>query len=247
MAARILLALREPELRDALRDRFEAEGFATEVVADGDAAVELARRGRYECAVLEAGLPGRSGLDALRALRAELVDLPVVLLTEPDDLAERVARPMNGADDHLAMPFETDELLARVAAVLRRTAARAAPDLSPIVAPAEEARGAARTVECFDLVITPALRRVQRGASTIELGRIELELLLILASTPGRIWTREQLGDVLFGEAWDPADGTLEDRVRQLREALGSRPDGSPYVEPAGGTGFRVARPDEDP
>ncbi len=247
MPARILLALREPTLLDTLRGRFEADGFATETASDGDVAVELARRGRFECAVLEADLPGRSGLDALRALRADLVDLPVVLLTAPGDLADRVARPSNGADDHLAMPFDTDELLARVAAVMRRTSTRTPPDISPVVAPPDEARGVARTVTCFDLVITPALRRVQRGSSTIELGRIELELLLVLARTPGRTWTREQLGDVLFGETWDPVDRTLEDHVRALREALGPRPDGSPYVEPVGSAGLRIGRPDEDP
>lgn len=247
MPARILLALHEPALLDAVRVRLEAEGFATDTAADGEAAIDLARRGRYQCAILEAALPVRSGLDALRTLRAELVDLPVVLVTQPDDLADRVAHPTNGADDHLSMPFETDELLARMAAVMRRTSARTAPDFSPVVAPTDEARGVSRTVECFDLVITPALRRVQRGTSTIELGRIELELLLVLARTPGRAWTREQLGDVLFGETWDPVDRTLEDHVRLLREALGPRPDGSPYVELVGGTGLRVARPDEDP
>lgn len=248
MAAHILLVVLEPELRTTLTERLEREGYLIETAADGPAAIELARRGPYDCLVLDGALPYSSGHALLGILRARHVDLPMVLLTDRADLVGRVAGPAVGEDDQLAKPFDPDSLVARVAATLRRSRSRSrrrAP-LSLIVEEAGEDRGVARTISCFDLQISPSLREVRRGASRIALGRVDFDLLLALARTPGRAWDREQLGALLFGDEWDPVDRTLDDHVRRIREALGPRPDGGSYIEAAGGSGYRVARPDQD-
>jgi DNA-binding response OmpR family regulator len=246
MPARILLVVLEPELRAMLRERLEREGYEIAVAADSPAAIELARRGPYDCLVLDGALPYSSGHALLGLLRAGHVDLPMVLLADRVDLVGRVAGPAVGEDDQVAKPVEPDTLVARVAATLRRSRSRRRAALSPIVEEAAEDRGVARTVSCFDLEISPSLREVRRGATRLELTRVDFDLLLALARTPGRAWDREQLGELLFGDEWDPVDRTLDDHVRRIRDTLGPRPDGGSYIEAAGGSGYRVARPDQD-
>lgn len=246
MSAHILLVVEETELRHALLARLELEGFAVAVAGDGPAALELARREAFDCLVLDGALPYSSGHALLGQLRARRVDLPMVLLTDPGDLASRVAGPVVGEDDHVAKMSAPGELGARVAAALRRSMPRSSNAGSVIVEEVAERRGVDRAIGCFDLEISPALREVHRGPTRIELARVDFDLLLVLARTPGRAWDREQLGEILFGEGWDPVDRTLDEHVRRVREALGPRPDGGSYIEPAGGSGYRIARPDQD-
>lgn len=246
MTARILLVVDALDLRQTLQDRLEREGWTTVATGDRDEALELVRRRRFDCVVLDAALPRPSGHELRGRLRSAGLDVPVILLTDRADLAGRVAGPAAGEDDHLAKPFEADELAARVAAVLRRSGPASGGAVAAIVEEAHESRGVDRTIACFDLEISPTLREVRRAGVRIELARVDVDLLLLMARTPGRAWDREQLGVVLFGEEWDPVDRTLDDHLRRIRDALGPRPDGGSYVEPAGGSGYRVARPDQD-
>ena len=126
MSARLLIVEDEPTLARGLADNFRDEGYLVSVVDRGDTAMAAVRDFRPELVILDVMLPGRSGLDVLRDLRATGADLPVLMLTAKSDVVDRVVGLELGADDYLPKPFAVRELLARVRALLRRSAGRAA-------------------------------------------------------------------------------------------------------------------------
>jgi two-component system, OmpR family, alkaline phosphatase synthesis response regulator PhoP len=230
MAARILVVDDEPHILDVVRSYLERDGYQVVVAADGDAALALARAARPDLLVLDVMLPGRSGFDILRALRGEGSDVAVVMLTARDDVIDRVAGLELGADDYVVKPFEPRELVARVGAVLRRSER----------APADAGRF--ELVRLFDLAIDPAAREARRRGEVVPLTRTEFDIALALAEQPGRVWTRDRIGERVFGESFAAFDRTVDSHVKNLRRKLGSRPDGGPYVETVRGVGYRAAR-----
>ena len=235
--ARILVVDDEAKIVDVVRAYLAREGHQVSCAGDGDAALSLAAADEPDLIVLDVMLPGRSGFEVLRALRAAGRTMPVILLTARDDVIDRVAGLELGADDYVTKPFEPRELVARVGAILRREARAAATAASPAGA------GVGPRVSLFDLAMDLATRLVHRPGATLELTRTEFDLLVALAELPGRVWSREQLGDRLFGESFDAADRTIDSHVKNLRAKLGARPDGGQYVETVRGVGYRAARP----
>lgn len=231
--ARILIVDDEPHIVDVVSAYLGREGHAVRSCGDGTTALRLATTEPADLMVLDVMLPGRSGFDVLRELRASGASMPVILLTARDDVIDRVAGLEIGADDYVTKPFEPRELVARVSAVLRRTA-----DRGEAPAPAD---GTALTL--FDLSVEPAARMVLRAGRPIDLTRAEFDLLVTLAGQPGRVWSREQLGARVFGEAFEAYDRTIDSHVKNLRHKLGPRPDGGSYVETVRGVGYRAARP----
>ena len=175
-------------------------------------------------------LPRRSGFDVLRALRSAGSVVPVILLTARDDVIDRVAGLELGADDYVVKPFEPRELVARVGAVLRR-----------LERPASNA-----VLTHFDLVIDAIARETRRGSEILPLTRTEFDLLATLVAQPGRAWTREQIGEQLFGQSFESLDRTIDSHVKNMRAKLGPRPDGGAYIETVRGVGYRAARAAED-
>lgn len=226
--ARILVVDDEQHIVDVVRAYLVREGHDVDTAADGETAVRMAREGEPDLVVLDVMLPKRSGFDVLRDLRAEGPSPAVIMLTARDEVIDRVAGLEIGADDYVTKPFEPRELVARVGAVLRR-----ANGASPTDAPGT----------LFDLTIDPGAREVWRGDHTVELTRVEFDLLVALAERPGIVLTREQLGERVFGEAFDAYDRTMDSHVKNLRHKLGPRPDGGQYVETVRGVGYRAARP----
>ncbi len=235
--ARILVVDDEPHIRDVVGAYLEREGHEVTGAADGQGALDRARADRPDLIVLDVMLPGRSGFDVLRDLRAEGSPAAVILLTARDDVIDRVAGLEIGADDYVTKPFEPRELVARVGAVLRRSAVGVEPtDQQP-----RDATGGQRRFA--DLTIDAASRDVLRGVDRLSLTKVEFDLLSTLTERPGVVLTREQLGDRLFGEAFDAYDRTIDSHVKNLRHKLGARPDGGSYVETVRGVGYRAARP----
>ncbi|MGZ6274243.1 MAG: winged helix-turn-helix domain-containing protein, partial [Candidatus Limnocylindrales bacterium] len=186
-------------------------------------------------------LPGRSGFDVLRDLRATDAPPGVILFTARDEVADRVAGLELGADDYVTKPFEPREVVARVGAILRRFGrTTSAPPAS-----GSEARPPIPPAVLFDLTIDLETRDVTRGGVSLPLTRTELDVLAALAEQPGRVWTREQIGQRVFGESFDTFDRTIDSHVKNLRAKLGARPDDGPYVETVRGVGYRAARPPE--
>ncbi len=225
--AHILVVDDEPHITDVVSAYLTREGHRVETAADGDMAFELARSSDPDLLVLDVGLPGRSGFDVLRDLRADGVDSAVIMLTARDDLVDRVAGLELGADDYVTKPFEPRELLARVGAVLRRKAESLPPS----------------AVRSFlDLEIDIDAREVTREDEPIALTRVEFDLLATLTERPGIVLGRGQLGERIYGEAFEADDRTMDSHVKNLRRKLGRPPAGSDYIETVRGVGYRAAR-----
>ncbi len=231
--ARILVVDDEPHIVDVVSAYLVREGHVVSTAADGEAALAHAHADAPDLIVLDVMLPLKSGFDVLRDLRAAGSPAAVILLTARDDVIDRVAGLEIGADDYLTKPFEPRELVARVGAVLRRMSTTTPETHAPSV----------RDRQLFDLSIDPAGREVTRDGDPLSLTRVEFDLLAALAERPGVVLTREQLGELVFGESFDAYDRTMDSHVKNLRRKLGTRPDGGQYVETIRGVGYRAARP----
>jgi DNA-binding response OmpR family regulator len=228
--ARILVVDDEAHILDVVRAYLVREGHTVSTATDGNRALDEARSGSPDLIVLDVMLPGRSGFDVLRDLRATGFRGAVIMLTARDDVIDRVAALEIGADDYVTKPFEPRELVARVGAVLRRTKAK-------------EGRATDATVRFFDLGIDLEAREVDRDGTPLALTRVEFDLLVALTDRAGVVLSRDQLASAIFGEAFDAYDRTIDSHVKNLRHKLGARPDGAQYIETARGVGYRAARP----
>jgi DNA-binding response OmpR family regulator len=201
---RVLIVEDDSMIGESLREALRGQGFAADWVRDGRAADEVTASERFDAVLLDLGLPQRSGLDVLRALRARGDATPVIVVTARDALADKVAGLDAGADDYLVKPFELDELLARLRAVERRRAGRANPVL-----------------EVADLKLDPATREVTRGGRAVLLSAREFALLAALMERPGAILSRAQLEDRLYGWGEELESNAISVYMHQLRRKLG--------------------------
>ena len=228
----ILVVDDEPHIREIIGSYLTREGHEVRYAADGESALAAAIDGDPDLILLDVMLPGRSGFDVLRDLRAAGRRSAVILLTARDDVIDRVAGLEIGADDYVTKPFEPREVVARVGAVLRRLGP--VPTAAPAVAPT------ARSY--LDLEVDEPAREVRRDGADLGLTRAELDLLLALAEHPGVTLTRAQLGERVFGEAFDAFDRTIDTHVKNLRRKLGPRDGEREYIETIRGVGYRAAR-----
>jgi DNA-binding response OmpR family regulator len=201
---RVLIVEDDSMIGESLREALRGHGFAADWVRDGRAADEVLATERFDAVLLDLGLPQRSGLDVLRALRARGDATPVIVVTARDALADKVAGLDTGADDYLVKPFELDELLARLRAVERRRTGRANPVL-----------------EVADLRLDPATREVSRGGRPVLLSAREFALLAALMERPGAILSRAQLEDRLYGWGEELESNAISVYMHQLRRKLG--------------------------
>jgi two-component system KDP operon response regulator KdpE len=201
----ILLIEDDPALRRALRTTLRSRDFEVLEAATGESALVVAADGRADVVILDLGLPDLDGLDVLRRLRT-FSDVPVIVLTARDEQSEKVRSLDAGADDYVTKPFDTEELLARIRAALRRVP-------HAVAAPA--------VFRIDDLEIDLARRLVTRSDEPVHLTRTELTLLEQLARHPGKLLTQEYL----LREVWGPGYGTESNYLRvyvgQLRKKLG--------------------------
>ncbi|WP_326641485.1 response regulator transcription factor [Streptosporangium sp. NBC_01755] len=213
-AARVLVVDDEPALREALQSSLEFEGYRVGVASDGQEALETLEREPYELVLLDVMMPRLDGLTACRRLRAAGGQLPVLMLTARDAVGDRVSGLDAGADDYLVKPFELDELLARVRALLRRGA---------LSAPAAE--DGAR-LAFGDLRMDIASREVTRAGERLELTRTEYLLLELLMVHPRQVLTREQILSEVWGFDFEPSSNSLDVYVMYLRRKTesGGRP-----------------------
>ena len=201
--ARLLVVDDDSEVREALGRALKLEGFAVILAADGAAALEAVRDTPPDALVLDVAMPGVDGLAVARALRAAEDRTPILMLTARDAIADRVFGLNAGADDYLVKPFALVELVARVNALLRRSAQHSAPP-PPLL-------------ECGDLALDLAARQVVRAGRRADLTKTEFELLELLLRNAGRVVTRELIIDRIWGYDFGPGSNSLEVFVSTLR------------------------------
>ena len=227
MSVRILLVEDEPALARGLLDNFKDEGYEVSVVERGDRVMEAVRNLRPELVILDVMLPGRSGLDVLRDLRATGAELPVLMLTAKSDVVDRVVGLELGADDYLPKPFAVRELLARVRALLRRSAGRAA-------ATTELALGGVR----FDFRALTA----SGPHGPIDLTPHDIRVLQLLAERRGEIVPRIEIVEEVCGLDSEASLRTVDNHVMALRRAIGDDPRRPRFLHTVRGEGYRLAR-----
>jgi DNA-binding response OmpR family regulator len=221
----ILIVEDDRRIATLVAKNLAAAGFDCRTVHDGESALREVERAIPALVVLDLMLPGIDGLEIARRLRRreEGRDLPILMLTARSSEGDKVLGLEIGADDYLTKPFSTLELVARVRALLRR----AAPD----------ARAA--LLERGDLRIDPARRAVERDGAPVPLTTLEFDLLYVLASRPGRVFSREALLEHVWGEGRLVDDRSIDSLVSRLRRKLEPDPAHPAYVQTVWGAGYR--------
>ena len=202
---RILLVEDDPQLGDGLTVGLRQAGFAVDWLRDGRNADQALQSETFDLIVLDLGLPGLGGMTVLQRARQRGQNLPILILTARDATGSKIEGLDAGADDYLVKPIDIDELSARVRALLRRSAGRAAPLL---------VHG--------ELTLDPAARQVTRAGKPVELSAREYALLQMLLESAGRVLTRSQLEQSLYGWGDEPDSNALEVHIHHLRKKLGS-------------------------
>ena len=219
-AMRLLLVEDDPMIGEAVRDLLRAEGYAVDWANDGDMADAALATQAYDLVLLDLGLPRRDGLAVLRDLRARKDRTPVLIATARDGVAQRVQGLDAGADDYVLKPYDLEELLARIRALLRRAAGRAEP-----------------VYEHHGISVTPATREVLVQGRPVSLSAREWAVLEALIARPGTVLSRQQLEDKLYGWGGEISSNAVEVYIHGLRKKLGAH-----LVLNVRGLGYMVPR-----
>ena len=224
-----------------VRTYLERDGFTVVTAADGVAALDAIARHQPRLAVLDLMLPELDGRAVIRALRSQGLATPILVLSARGALADRIRGLEDGADDYLPKPFSPAELVLRVKSILRRTQ-RDGESSAPMPPPDAEA---SMELVHADLVVDPARYEVRQDGVPIDLTRIEFQLLLVLLQADGRVLTRDQLLNAVYGQdAIDVLDRTIDVHVGRLRDKLADNADAPRYITTVRGVGYRAAPAD---
>jgi two-component system OmpR family response regulator len=202
---RILLVEDDQMIGEVVLDTLRAEQWAVDWVKDGEMADTALATGEYDLVLLDLGLPKKDGLAVLRDLRARKSRVPVLVATARDAVSDRVAGLDSGADDYIIKPYDIDELLARIRALVRRASGRAEPSYT-----------------WGDVTITPATREVSVKGEPVSLSAREWAVLEPLIARPGRVLSRAQLEEKLYSWRDEVSSNAVEVYVHGIRKKLGA-------------------------
>lgn len=217
---RLLLVEDDTMIGDAVLDLLRAEHYAVDWVRDGEMADTALRTQAYDLVLLDLGLPRRDGLDVLRALRARKDRTPVLVATARDAVPDRIAGLDAGADDYVPKPYDLDELLARIRALLRRSDGRAEP-----------------VYEHQGVSLNPSTREASVNGEPVQLSAREWSVLEPLIARPGRVLSRSQLEDKLYGWKDEISSNAVEVYIHGLRKKLGAE-----LIQTVRGLGYCVPK-----
>ena len=226
MAKRILLVEDEPGLQLTLSDRLRSEGYEVEISGDGDSAYERATAETFDLIILDVMLPGKNGFDVCRDLRRDGMTRPILMLTARDQVADKVVGLKLGADDYLTKPFENLELLARVEALLRRSATSATTH-------------SADSYEFGDVSVDFRKAEVVRGGTPVELSAREFQLLRYFIENRGSVLSRDELLNNVWGYDAMPSTRTVDVHVAWLRRKIEANPKHPEYIRTVHGMGYK--------
>jgi two-component system response regulator QseB len=217
---RLLLVEDDRMIGESVQKGLRQDGFSVDWVQDGASAELALETERYDCVLLDLGLPKKDGLDVLRGMRAKRDAAPVVVITARDAVPDRIKGLDTGADDYLVKPFDLDELAARVRAVVRRREGRAEP-----------------VIEHLGLVLRPATHEASFRNEPLSLSAREFAVLEALISRPGAILSRAQLEERIYGWGEEVESNAVEVFVHSLRKKLGAE-----FIRTVRGAGYMVPK-----
>ena len=218
---RILVVEDETELRELLGRALKRQGHAVDLAADGTDGLHFATEYPIDLAIIDLGLPGESGMEIVRRVRERELKYPVLILTARSDWQDKVEALEIGADDYVTKPFRIEELMARVSALLRRSAGHAAPE-----------------VRTGPLTVNLSSQQVQLQGEPMELTTFEYKVLEYFMLHPGQVVSKMELNEHLYDEDADPDSNVIEVIVGRLRRKLDPEGDWQP-IETLRGRGYR--------
>ena len=227
---KVLLIEDDPDIAPLVSMHLKDNGFEVHVESRGDTGLKAFKAGTFDLVVLDLMLPGLDGLSLCRELRAGNSYIPVLMLTAKSTELDRVLGLEMGADDYLTKPFSLPEFVARVKALLRRVDALSAKQEASVSAPVIEENG---------LVIDTDKRQVLVEGKEIELTAREFDLLYHLARHPGRVYSRIQLLDEVWGYSYEGYEHTVNTHINRLRAKIEKDPANPTYVQTVWGVGYK--------
>jgi DNA-binding response OmpR family regulator len=229
----VLVVEDEARIRELVALHLQLEGLAPTEATDGDTGLSLARSRKFDLIILDLMLPGLDGVTVCRAIRRESAnaETPILMLTARREESDKVLGLDSGADDYLTKPFGIRELLARIRALLRRGH----------LAPARQENGTAAPVTYKDIEIDPARRRVRAGTREIELTFNEFELLYVLVSSPGIVFSREALLSKVWKDQTFVTVRSVDTLVKRVRKKIERDPAQPEIILTVWGAGYKAA------
>jgi two-component system alkaline phosphatase synthesis response regulator PhoP len=224
---RLLIVDDDSSMRLLLAEYFRRLGFEVEEKESGAEALEPATSGRFDCFIFDVTMPEMTGLELLRRVRERGVRTPAMFLTAHDEVEAKVAGFEAGADDYLAKPFSPRELELRVEALLRRSGS--APQTTET-----------ERIEVGDLVIDKRRHEVMRHGERVDLTPLEFQILELLASEPGRAWSRNSLLDQVWSTDYEGYQRNIDPHINRLRKKIEDDPKNPRYVLTVRGVGYKL-------
>ena len=219
----------DADMRLLLAEYFRRLGFTAEEAETGAAALGPALSGRFDCFIFDVSMPGMSGLELLRRVRERGIRTPAMFLTAHDAIDDKVAGFEAGADDYLAKPFSPRELEIRIEALLRRSSSAT-----------EQTVDGQERIEVGDLVIDKRRHEVSRAGARVDLTPLEFQILELLASEPGRAWSRNALLDQVWSTEYEGYQRNIDPHINRLRKKLETDPKNPHYVLTVRGVGYKL-------
>ena len=223
---KVLVVEDEKKIASFVKKGLTEAGFTVDLARDGNEGLHLASEQAYDAIVLDIMLPGRDGLSILRELREKKNAVPVVLVTARSGLNERIEGLNLGADDYITKPFYVEELIARLQAVARRGAGG----------------GGLTLLQVGDLTVNLVTREVKRGGEAVEMTAREFSLLEFLIRSPGRVITRTQILEHVWGYDFDPQTNLVDVYIQRVRKKISPRGTEPELIETLRGVGYRCKK-----
>lgn len=227
-AKKLMIVDDDADMRTLLAEYFRRLGFEVTEKESGPAALQAATGNRFDCFIFDVAMPDMSGIELLKKLRDRGIDTPTLFLTAHDLLDDRVAGFEAGADDYLAKPFSPRELEYRVEALLRRSLGGG------------KQNGSEDRLEIGDLVVDRRRHEVSRAGAKIDLTPLEFQILDLLASEPGRAWSRNDLLDRVWSTEYEGYQRNIDPHINRLRKKLENDPKNPHYVLTVRGVGYKL-------
>lgn len=228
-AKKLMIVDDDADMRTLLAEYFRRLGFEVTEKENGPAALQAATGNRFDCFIFDVAMPDMSGIELLKKLRDRGIETPTLFLTAHDLLDDRVAGFEAGADDYLAKPFSPRELEYRVEALLRRS-----------LGGGGKQNGSEDRLEIGDLVVDRRRHEVSRAGAKIDLTPLEFQILDLLASEPGRAWSRNDLLDRVWSTEYEGYQRNIDPHINRLRKKLENDPKNPHYVLTVRGVGYKL-------